>query len=281
MKKMIICCADMWTEELITMSRLKKISYFVEEKLNVIPNGFPKDKVFSYEKLLEENKDNVIIIISNSKRYGECAERLTQMGFIENEHFFNGWKLHINYYKKIDELISWEDDEKSKQDVFCNTAWEKRAEFMASMIPSNVKSIMDIGCGDKKLKKYLNQDIKYYGLDFVSRGGTIVCNINKDPFPDVQVDMYYLAGVIPYVNDIEKLIKNMSKAKYILVSLQVTDQYTRLDGVLCNLPFTAIQKMNNDEIINCMYKNGFVLVNAQYNYFFQNCHYYLFKKMKV
>ena len=45
------------------------------------------------------------------------------------------------------------------------------AEFMASMIPSNVKSIMDIGCGDKKLKKYLNQDIKYYGLDFVSRGG--------------------------------------------------------------------------------------------------------------
>lgn len=171
MKKMIICCADMWTEELITMSRLKKISYFVEEKLNVIPNGFPKDKVFSYEKLLEENKDNVIIIISNSKRYGECAERLTQMGFIENEHFFNGWKLHINYYKKIDELISWEDDEKSKQDVFCNTAWEKRAEFMASMIPSNVKSIMDIGCGDKKLKKYLNQDIKYYGLDFVSRGG--------------------------------------------------------------------------------------------------------------
>ena len=55
MKKMIICCADMWTQELITMSRLKKISYFVEEKLNVIPNGFPKDKVFSYEKLLEEN----------------------------------------------------------------------------------------------------------------------------------------------------------------------------------------------------------------------------------
>lgn len=36
----------MWTEELITMSRLKKISYFVEEKLNVIPNCFPKDKVF-------------------------------------------------------------------------------------------------------------------------------------------------------------------------------------------------------------------------------------------
>lgn len=150
--------------------KTKKISYFVEEKLNVIPNGFLKDKVFSYEKLLEENKDNVIIIISNSKRYGECAERLTQMGFIENEHFFNGWKLHINYYKKIDELISWEDDEKSKQDVFCNTAWEKRAEFMASMIPSDVKSIMDIGCGDKKLKKYLNQDIKYYGLDFAPGG---------------------------------------------------------------------------------------------------------------
>ena len=63
------------------------------------------------------------------------------------------------------------EDGESEADFISVVAWEKRAEFMAAMIPSDVKSIMDIGCGDKKLKKYLTQDIKYYGLDFVSRGG--------------------------------------------------------------------------------------------------------------
>ena len=42
---------------------------------------------------------------------------------------------------------------------------DKNASFVASEIKNNV---LDIGCGHKLIKKYLDVDIKYYGLDYYS-----------------------------------------------------------------------------------------------------------------
>ena len=248
--------------------------------------------VYGYEKLMEIDKDEYIIIMSNSARYNSCADKLKKMGFIENEHFFNGWKLHNNFYRKVLLGYSWQSDEQENQGIFINNAWEARAKYMASMIPLEVKSVMDIGCGDQKLRKYLRTDIEYYGLDYIDRGNnTIVCNLNKDEFPQISVDLYYLAGLLCYLDKPENLLKNIGKstAKYVLISLKSTDQYIRLDGHILsyrrennNKTYMAIetpQYISNDDVINCMYNEGFVLMNAQYDYVFQNCHFYLFKRI--
>ena len=64
------------------------------------------------------------------------------------------------------------------------TGWEKRAQAMVKLIPKNVGSILDIGCGECLLKKYLPREIKYYGLDYRKRNDeTIVCNINEEKIP--------------------------------------------------------------------------------------------------
>lgn len=279
MKKLVICCVDQYTKELLTIARAEKVDYYVEFENKISDETFMDKKVYSFEHLREESKENILLIISNSRRYKECADVLTSMGFVENKHFFNGWKLHAGFYAQLDCLIPWKDDEQANQDIFANDAWEKRAEFMARMIPDDVTSILDVGCGDQKLKKYLNPQINYYGLDYCDRGNdNYIVDLNKDSLPDLKVDMYYLAGVFAYINNQEKLIKSMSNAKYILISLRPTDQFIRLDGHLCNLPSEVYQVMSNDEVINCMFSEGFVLVNAQYDYFFQNCHFYLFKK---
>lgn len=282
MKKIIVCCADEWTKELLTLARLESIEYFVDDNKMYTRGGQMYGKhVYGYDKLQEENKNDVILIISNSKRYAECAEKLQSMGFVENVHFFNGWKLHKNFYKNIEAFNTWQDDELQHDEVFANQAWEERAAFMAAMIPDDVHSLMDIGCGDQKLRKYIRDDVKYYGLDYTDRGrDSIVCDLNKEHLPKIEVDLYYLAGVFCYIHSQEKFLREMSGAKYVLISLRPTDQYIRLDGHLSNMAFEAPQYMSNDEVITCMYEEGFVLINAKYDYFFQNCHFYLFKKIK-
>lgn len=280
MKKLVICCVDQYTKELLTIARAEKVEYYVEFEDRISDYTFMNKKVYSFEYLRNENKDEVLLIISNSRRYQECADVLMSMGFVEHKHFFNGWKLHSNFYDQINDMNPWKVDESLYSNVFQNDAWEKRAQFMAGMIPNDVESVLDIGCGDQKLRKYLDNNIQYYGLDYMDRGNnTIVCDLNIDPFPEIKVDMYYLAGVFAYIENPQKLIRNMSSAKYILVSLRPTDQFIRLDGHLYNLQFEVYQKMSNDEVINYMFNEGFALVNAQYDYFFQNCHFYLFKKM--
>lgn len=65
----------------------------------------------------------------------------------------------------------WKDFE--KEDVTAlsrqREGWKKRAEFMSSMIPDGITSIMDIGCGEGLIKEYLPKNVKYYGVDYCMR----------------------------------------------------------------------------------------------------------------
>ena len=61
-----------------------------------------------------------------------------------------------------------------------------------------------------KFKKYLSKKIKYIELDYCKRNeDTIICDMNKDKLPVMDVDMYYLAGVLPYIDDKEALLNQM------------------------------------------------------------------------
>lgn len=217
MKKMIIYGTDNWMKELITLSRLEKIAYFIDDEEVCVERdnklcfgeGLIKN-VYPIQNLLKENKNELIIIISNSKKFAEKAYILEKMGFKENEHFFNGWKLDGNFYKVIEANQDWKLDERNQDNIFENMAWEKRSETMAGMIPEDVHTLMDLGCGDCKLKKYLSKKIKYIGLDYCKRNeDTIICDMNKDKLPVMDVDMYYLAGVLPYIDDKEALLNQM------------------------------------------------------------------------
>lgn len=150
------------------------------------------------------------------------------------------------------------------------------------MIPDDVQSIMDIGCGDCKLKKYLPENIKYIGVDYCKReDNTIVCDLNIDKLPQQFVDMYYLAGVLPYVSDKEQLFSLMGNAKYIILSAYPTDQFIKLDGHAFELSSFYFQNYSNDDMVNQLYKEGFVLVTCKYDYKGMNAHFFLFQKNRT
>ena len=55
------------------------------------------NSVFSPEHILSENRDEIIVVITDTKRYAECRDRLTNLSLEENVHFFDGWHLDINF----------------------------------------------------------------------------------------------------------------------------------------------------------------------------------------
>ena len=279
MKKQVIYYADEWTERLLTLSRLKEVAYFVDA--TKAGGEFYGKPIYKPTILQKENQATLSVIISNSRKYEEAKEVLLSLGLVENQHFFNGWKLDVNFYNE--QNGDWITAEKENKHILTDhsTEWRARAKLLATMIPSDVRSVLDVGMGEGFLREFLPEDIKYYGLDYVKRyDNCIVCDLNKDDLPDLQVDLYYMSASLQLVDDKEKLISQMTRAKYILVTLQPTDQFIKLDGCFWITPCFQYQVMSNDEFINLCYQYGFILIKADYPYKEFNNHHYLFKNTR-
>lgn len=244
MKKIIVCDSGEWTRKLITLSRFQEICYFIDDHLaenrtasqdgplgKIKSCGIEK-KIFSTKKLLEENPEDILLIIGDSRKYSYYKKKLESIGLRENLHFFNGWKLTPEFYWRLFEDNTWEKIENTNENIFAEEmAYGYRAKHMASLIPDEVGSIMDLGCGNELLKRYLKKDVKYIGVDYKKRNdNTIICDLNRDPLPEIPVDMYYLAGVIYFIENAQKLIHQMREAKYVLLSYRGMERYLRLDG---------------------------------------------------
>lgn len=275
-KKMIAMPAGRWARELLTLAGADRIEYFLDDDTEMQKNGFVTGSsvkpVFSPEHILSENRDEIIVVITDTKRYAECRDRLTNLSLEENVHFFDGWHLDINFYRMIgDGFRTWADYEKSLG-TFDYSEFSARAGRMARMIPDSVQSVMDLGCGDEVLRKYLDPKIKYYGLDIVSRNrDTIVCDLNRQMLPDIQVDAYYMAGFLLYINDVDKLISQMRGAKYLIFDLWNYAEYRRYDNIYMNYQTRKAKSvgwntrdhfLSLPELIRILFKNGFVIENA-------------------
>lgn len=210
MKKIIGCTAGEWALKLYTVDRFISLEYLLDEQEGEYGICGVSKRVHSYEYLRNEKIDDLIVIINDTRKYEEIKKKLEKYGLIENIHFFNGWKLDSNFYHEVYADKSWQEFEKSDTNALKRQrqGWKDRARAMSQLIPEDVKTLMDIGCGEELLKEFLCKDINYYGLDYCERNKeTIICDINKEKLPDIKVDLYYMAGIIDYVTDIPNFIK--------------------------------------------------------------------------
>ena len=139
---------------------------------------------------------------------------------------------------------------------------------------------MDIGCGEELLKEFLCKDIKYYGLDYCERNKeTIICDINKEKLPDIKVDLYYMAGIIDYVTDIPNFIKELSRAKYVVMSKTRNERFIRLDDKVMESGYMnyGTNSYYCSNLITDMFENGFVCRKMQWNYKQRDEYYFLFE----
>jgi|TARA_B100000929_G_scaffold273925_1_gene246670 SAM-dependent methyltransferase len=79
------------------------------------------------------------------------------------------------------------------------------------MISDNqYQTILDIGCRDKALKKYLKEDILYQGIDFKDDDEVLAHNLEEGiPFSDDSFDIVFALDVLEHVENIHFLFSEI------------------------------------------------------------------------
>jgi hypothetical protein len=87
--------------------------------------------------------------------------------------------------------------------------WDERTGRLAKLVPPGSR-VIEFGAGRRSLEKMLPPDCSYIPSDLTDRGpGTLVCDLNKRPFPNLGNDAPSVAifsGVLEYVQDVPSLI---------------------------------------------------------------------------
>lgn len=92
-----------------------------------------------------------------------------------------------------------------------------RSKRVAAVIPPGV-SVLDIGCGAMALRQYLAPGCSYHPADLVSRGpGCAVVDMNKGEFPSGRYDWITLLGVLEYVFDPARVLRECARSSSHLI----------------------------------------------------------------
>jgi hypothetical protein len=92
-----------------------------------------------------------------------------------------------------------------------NPNWRERIAIMAKHISQEDGPVADIGCGPMWLKEYLPAGVGYVGVDYTDRGdGCVVCDLNEEPFPNLDAQTYFVSGCLEYIAKPEPFIATIS-----------------------------------------------------------------------
>src|ERR1700722_4606364 len=94
-------------------------------------------------------------------------------------------------------------------------AWDARAELAAHFIPAGAH-VLDLGCGNMSLQRFLPHGCGYRGCDLVARDvQTIICNFKRGELPSHaanDADIISVLGVLEYITDVEAFFKHLRSA---------------------------------------------------------------------
>lgn len=137
--------------------------------------------------------------------------------------------------------------------------FEDRIVKMLKMIDlSKINSVMDIGCGECKLKKYLHDNIKYLPIDqYKTTANVILKNFNQGEFLQEKVDLAFVSGLFEYIFDIKWIINQITNnSNYVLASYHFTDYKKGRCSKWVN-------SYDKDTFLKLFEKNGFELLEMQ------------------
>ena len=203
--------------------------------------------------------ENSFFYILTLSYYPEIAKLLRKHGLIEGKNFIS--TIDGKKYRLIHEKEGIQKEWKSYEIVkrLTKKYWEERVSIMSSYIDSKNSSILDIGCWDEKLKKYIPTEMVYYGCDYIKRqDDTIVCDLNNREFPNIEFDCAFISGNLEYIVDVDWYFDNISRAKRQIILSYSALEYNPYVSRRKNE--TWVNHLTINEIVKAMNIRGFELI---------------------
>ncbi|MFG1930768.1 class I SAM-dependent methyltransferase [Mycobacterium sp. NPDC048908] len=146
-------------------------------------------------------------------------------------------------------------------------SWESRTEMAAALVPNHSR-VIEFGAATRVLERFLDPSCTYTASDLVDRGpGTIVCDLNERPLPELGADSYDVAvimGVLEYVRDVPSVLDWLTNHFPLCV---LSYACTRTTGNRLRSRLETIGRLNHgwmnsycaDELRTLFDERGFVL----------------------
>lgn len=126
-------------------------------------------------------------------------------------------------------------------------AWEPRARIIAKLIRST-DTVLDIGAGDQKLRRFIPPTCKYVPVDCVGDlPGTFVVDLNKEfRLPDVAYSVAVCAGFLEYLNDIAGFFRNLashSPGRQVIFTYLLNEERSRREVMKVHNHFESVDEL--------------------------------------
>lgn len=233
-------------------------------------NALEKQKVVNKlvvtPESLKSDYMNANIIVSTNIYFDEIKTNLQKNGFNENQI--------LPYTLFVPQNTVWSDLED-------NINWDlmkPSVELFSQWIGKNIKSLVDYGAGQMYLKNFIQNDVKYYPIDYMKRfDETIVCDLNIGKFPDLKADASVLNGVLEFLTTAEDLLEHVCKktANIVIISYMTADKFPNITGRRTS---GYLSDLTESRIIQLLNEGGFELTQKESDPLDSTDTIYLFKK---
>ena len=246
--------------------RLKYSNAFVKKIHCIVDNDEKKWGKSYCGKIIQKPSAELLrkdsfVIVSNILEYDEIRKQLVSYGMEENVDFVWG-----PYWFGDEELPSAYDakDWCEYDDVidFSFGKWDYRVQKVASLIPEDAASVMDLGAGAMSLKNYIKDNVRYTPVDYMKRcDNTFKCDFEKKEFPNIYADCIACSGIIEYMTDVKWFVARMCEmCKTVVVSYipveNMGDYRIRQQEGWKN-------HMNIVELCTLFFENGFIPIKER------------------
>lgn len=246
------------------------IDYIVDNDPHLIGTTYLGKPVYSPEKLLEEDRDNILILIGSIIYHLEIEFQLKDMGFEEDVHY--KWAIGFCGDEKCPRLwkhVEWKDAAENKAGLDLIEKSDEalnRLRMAARLVDfSNVCTVLDIGAANGRLKTLLPEDVRYIPADYIPYSKeTVVCDLTKYEFPELELDpastCVFLIAIIQCAADWRWLLRKSAKTGDTVVC--VHNDFVRMNREYRRTRFAGNCVAFNHQIILEMQKLGFTLTEA-------------------
>lgn len=252
---------------------LKGIDYFVDNSDELIGTTYLGKPIYAPEKLLEENKEDIVILIGSIVYHTEIEFQLNDMGFEKDINY--QWAISFIGDEGCGRLwhyTEWNDKKKNAEnlkEVETGEYWLSRLKCVARIIDfDHIKTVVDLGAANGRMQEFIPDGVEYIPVDYIPYSkDTVVCNLNEYEFPSIMSDVattcYVLVETIGYVHDWKWLLAEIAKKCNDFIC--VHNDFVRINREYRRMHFNRNSVMFNHEIIIELQKLGYTLVEA-YDY---------------